>query len=90
MRVILHLMFTYCGKRFFRYNLQLFKMKKYMFSLPPDSNSSETFFFNLKVKQYLSTGFPTIFPVSNSFILFIGITLVPFHFVAVETFCSAE
>lgn len=50
MRVILHLMFTYCGKRFFRYNLQLFKMKKYMFSLPPDSNSSETFFFNLKVK----------------------------------------
>ena len=60
-------------KRFFRYNLGLFKMKKYMYNLPQDSNSSESFFFSLKVKtEYMSTWFPTIFPVGNSFILSAG------------------
>lgn len=66
-------MFIYCGKRFFTYHLGLFKMKKYMFHLPQYSNSSETFFFNLKVKtEYMSTWFPTIFAVGVSFILQAG------------------
>lgn len=46
-------------KRFFRYNLGLFKMKKYIFTLPQDSNYSKTFFFfNLRVKtEHLQPGF---------------------------------
>lgn len=75
MRVIFSLnVYLLWKKTIYIYNLGLFKMKKSIFTLPQDSNSSETFLkTNLRVKkEYMSTWFLTIFAVGCSFILLAG------------------